>query len=87
MESFLNRVKGFLRRKANKKPPADSQQDPRGSERKLGRPSNPAVKEESTQQPLQAQKAATATTMASGTFTIQLQNQTGTSPVYGYISE
>ncbi|TKA26891.1 hypothetical protein B0A50_04338 [Salinomyces thailandicus] len=82
MASFWDSIKSLFKRRANK---SELSAQTAGQQEANGQKSQkaPATRSEAVQESLQTQDRAT---MASGTLTIQLQNQTNSSTVYGYIT-
>ncbi|KAI6821187.1 glucanase b [Hortaea werneckii] len=86
MASLIDRIKRLFRRNADRA-------DNIGSGNKSAETTNikeqhqsPVAPADLAEQPEQVQQRTTADTMASGTFTIQLRNDTNSSTVYGYIT-
>lgn len=86
MASLIDRIKRLFKRNADRADDIGSKTKSAETTNTEEQHQNPVAPVDPAEQPDQVQQRTTADTMASGTFTIQLRNDTNSSTVYGYIS-
>lgn len=87
MASLIDRIKRLFKRNADRAGNIGSDNKSAETTNTKEQHQDPVASVDPAEQPGQIQQRTTADTMASGTFTIQLRNDTNSSTVYGYISQ
>ena len=91
MASLIDRIKRLFKRNADGAENIENHSKSAGTrntkEQQQQQQQKPVAPSDRSEPPEEIQQRTTADTMASGTFTIQLRNDTNSSTVYGYISQ
>lgn len=88
MASLIDRIKRFFKRNADKAGHTGNSNSSAATRNTKEQHQQKSVAPlDRSEPPEEIQQRTTADTMASGTFTIQLRNDTNSSTVYGYISQ